>query len=235
MIRVCAGGGGIREKQRNKGKSGKEDLTWLQRNWIYKSGHSGALLHSRSNETQALLTSSSNPRTVVAVVGTDRTVGFLQRQLEIVYTVRLSGAITRCSEWEWGWDHSSKGSRPDELWHPPHLFQRIPPWKKADPSASGEVVECDTISCTWAPSCLSFGDKGSSLTWGWHLADITGQTVLACWTKVTVPHLSLGQGMSYSSGFSYTWWNAVLEGPTVVPNAKMNEKPRTVFLMFSHI
>lgn len=72
MIRVCAGGGGIREKQRNKGKSGKEDLTWLQRNWIYKSGHSGALLHSRSNETQALLTSSSNPRTVVAVVGTDR-------------------------------------------------------------------------------------------------------------------------------------------------------------------
>lgn len=71
------------------------------------------------------------------------------------------------------------------------------------------------------------------MTWGWHLADITGQTVLACWPRVTAPHLSLGQGVFYSSGFPYTSWNAVLGGPTAVPNAKMNEKLRTVFLMFS--
>lgn len=230
---VCRGwGGGTRKKQRNKGKSGKKDLTWLQRNWIYKSGNLGALLHSRSNETQALLTSSSNPRTVVAVVGTDR--GLSPKAAGNRLHCKIICGDNKVLRMRMRLRSFFKRF-PDELWHPPHLFQRIPPWKKADPSASGEVVECDMISCTWAPSCLSFGDEGSSLTWGWHLADITGQTVLACWPRVTVPHLSLGQGMFYSSGFPYIWWNAVLGGSIVVPNAKMNEKPRTVFLMFSHI
>lgn len=45
-------------------------------------------------------------------------------------------------------------------------FSREFLWKKAAPSTSGEVVECDMIFCTCAPSCLSFREEGNDMTGG---------------------------------------------------------------------